>query len=137
MTQGDWKRVERWTIGAISLHSLGIAAVLLFATRWGVGFGGWENLDPAFFARQAGAFHVVVALAYWIEHRRYGGVTILVATKTIGVLFLVGIWFAEAVPWPVPVSALGDAGMGAAAWWVHRQAAVPAGASSVSKQSSS
>ena len=121
MTAGGWSRIERWTVLAISLHSLGIAVVLLFATEWGVRFGGWANLQPAFFARQAGAFHVVVALAYWIEYRRYGGVTILLTTKTIGVLFLLGIWFAETVPWPVPVSALGDAGMGIAAWWVHRQ----------------
>lgn len=114
------ERLLGWLVAAIALHSLGIAAVLLFAPDWGVRLGSFSALQPRFFARQAGAFHVVVAVVYLYEWFRYRGVTLLLITKCIAVLFLVTAPWFEPVPWPIPVSAAGDAVMAALVWTLRR-----------------
>jgi hypothetical protein len=99
-------------VALIAVHSLGVAAVLVFATEWGVRLGGWLELSPAFFARQFGVFHVAIAVAYLVEWFRYRGVTILLVAKTIGALSLLDATWRYDGPWSVPVSAAGDAAMG-------------------------
>ena len=76
-------------------------------------------MQPLFFARQAGAFHLVVSSAYLIEYFRYRGVRVMLATKAIAVVFLGVTTAIGGVPWVVPVSGLVDAAMLALAWRVH------------------
>lgn len=114
-------RLERVLVVLIALHSLCVGASLLFLTRWGVAFGGWPRLEPAFFARQAGIFHFVVAAAYLIEVFRYRGVVILLTAKATAVVFLLAMWAVDGGPWAIPLSALGDAAMGALVFGVHRR----------------
>jgi hypothetical protein len=115
------RRVEAWLINAIALHSLAVGLALLFLGRWGLALGGWSDVSPLFFARQAGVFHVVVAVGYFLEYRRYGSVYLIILAKTIAVLFLVATVWLDGAPWSVSASAVGDGLMGLAALVVHRQ----------------
>jgi hypothetical protein len=116
------RRLEGWLVVLIALHSLSVAFFLLFLTEWGVRFGGWGEASPLFFARQAGVFHVVVAVGYLIEWFRHRGVVLLVTTKAIAVLFLGAMYLIDGGPWAVPLSAAGDAAMALAVLVVHRLA---------------
>lgn len=117
---GTRLRLERWLISLIVLHSVAVGAMLVFATGWSTRFAGWPEVAPFFFPRQAGAFHFVVAFAYAYEYLRLRGVTILVLTKSVAFLFLVGAWIAGEAAWSVPFSGLSDGMMGLAALLVHR-----------------
>ncbi|MFN8588261.1 MAG: hypothetical protein U0704_10735 [Candidatus Eisenbacteria bacterium] len=101
-------------VALVVLHSaaLGLAAVV--APEWGLRFTGFGTASPMFFARQVGVFHVVVAIAYAIEWRRYRGVSILLMAKTTAVLFLALELANGPRPWIVPVSLAGDAAMAVA-----------------------
>lgn len=123
MSRGNgWARIESLLIVLIALHSAAIGVGALVMPEWGVRFGGFGTASPLFFVRQVGVFHVVAALAYLIEYERYRGVSILLSTKTIAVLFLGTMLALDRLPWIVPVSAAGDALMGIAAFIVHRRA---------------
>jgi hypothetical protein len=122
---GRLARAERALVVAIALHSLVVGLLLAFATEWGARFGGFAAVSPLFFARQAGAFHFVVAAAYVVEYFHYRGVLLLVVTKTIAVLFL-GV--SAALPdaaWVVPLSGLGDAAMAVAVVGLRRARGLP------------
>lgn len=105
-------RLLTWTVVLIALHSVGVGVVLVWATEWGVRFGGWPQLAPVFFARQFGMFHFAIAAAYLIEWFRYRGVSILVTAKVIGCASLVDAALRYGGPWSVPLSAVGDGAMG-------------------------
>ena len=116
-----WIVVEKWLIVLIALHSVAVGFFLLFLTRWGTVFGGWPDVRPLFFARQAGIFHFVVAAAYLVEWFRYRGMVILVSAKATAVAFLVAMWLVDGGPWPLLLSALGDGAMAALVLAVHRK----------------
>ncbi len=113
-------RVERALVVLIAVHSVVIGLLLLFATEWGARLGGFPALGPLFFARQAGAFHLVVATAYLVEYFRYRGVALLLITKSIAVVFLGLVSVVSDVPWLIPLSGLGDALMGGALLLLRR-----------------
>jgi hypothetical protein len=123
----SWPRLLRLLVWLIAAHSFVVGLVLLFASAWGLTLGGWTVLPPVFFPMQGGAFHLVVAIGYVTEYERHRSVTLLLIAKTIGVLFLVGVWLwsGRTLPWAVPVSAVGDAAMGLATWWISRLAVRP------------
>jgi hypothetical protein len=114
--------LETWLVVLIALHSAIVGCLLLLATRWGAAFGGWAEVEPLFFARQAGVFHIVVAIGYLLEYFRYRGIGLLLTAKCTALLFLAGSMLVEAQPWVVPLSALGDGAMALVAWIVHRRA---------------
>jgi len=114
-----WARLERWLVVLIVLHSAAVGAMLLFAAGWSTRFGGWPAVDPLFFPRQAGAFHFVVAFAYLYEYLRLRGVTILVFTKSVALVFLIAAALLGEGAWSVPFSGIGDGLMGLAALLVH------------------
>lgn len=116
----DWTGAERWLVVLIALHSYAVGLLLLFFTSWAAAFGGWGEASPLFFARQAGAFHFVVATAYLIEYFRYRGVTILIVTKAFATVFLLGLTVLDGEPWAVPLSGAGDAMMGLVVFVAHR-----------------
>lgn len=107
--------LSAWVV-LVALHSCAVGAFLLFATEWGVRFGGFGDVSPLFFAKQAGVFHFVLATAYLVERFVHGGVVILLAAKATGVVFLLAMWAAGADAWSVPLSAAGDAAMGVGAF---------------------
>ena len=106
----------------IALHSVVVGLFLVFVTSWGVAFGGWTNVHPLFFPRQAGVFHFVVAAAYLIEYFRYRGVLLIVTAKSIAVIFLVDATFRYGGPWAGPLSTAGDAAMAVVVWVVYLKA---------------
>jgi len=120
----DYRRLERWLVVLIALHSYAVGFFLLFLTRWGVTFGGWDNVTTLFFPRQAGIFHVVVATGYLIEYFRYRGVVLMVCAKFTAVVFLFAMMAVGDAPWAVPLSAIGDGLMGIVVVWIHRKANV-------------
>ena len=115
------KTHEKLLILLVSLHSAIIGVVFMFAPNWLVRFGGWEGIDPIFFGRQAGAFHLVLAIAYLIEYFSYGGIRILVSAKAFALVFLLVCTVVDHIPWAVPVSGVADGLMALFVWWVHRQ----------------
>jgi hypothetical protein len=117
------ERLERALVVLIALHSVGVGVTLLFLTEWGLRLGGWTDVHPLFFARQAGIFHFVVATGYLIEYFRYRGVVLLVTTKSFAVVFLVAMSLVENVPWLVPASAVADGLMGLVVFFVHSRVA--------------
>lgn len=111
---------ERLLIILVSLHSAIIGVVFIVAPDWLVQFGGWKGIDPIFFGRQAGAFHVVLAGAYLIEYYKYRGVIILVSAKIFAMFFLLACTVVDSLPWAVPVSGVGDALMALVLLLVHK-----------------
>ncbi len=105
----------------VALHSFAVGFFLLLATRWGARFGGFGEVQPLFFARQAGIFHFVAGTAYLIERFRYGGVTIVLVAKATAVAFLATAALAGEGAWSIPLSAAGDGLMGLAIWWLRRR----------------
>lgn len=108
----DWRRIERWLVVLIAIHSAAIGLGAIVATRWGLEFSGFAGATPLFFPRQVGIFHVLAAAAYLIEYRKYGGVTILLTAKCLAVVFLTSAMILDDLPWVVPFSAAADAAMG-------------------------
>ena len=125
-----WSGIERWLVLAIAAHSAAIGLGALVATEWGLRFGGFGTASPLFFPRQVGIFHVVVAVAYVVEHLRYRGVSIVLTTKAMAVAFLTGTMLLDSVPWIVPFSALADALMGIVVAAVHLRLRAAGGGSS-------
>jgi len=124
---GVWLRLEGWLVHLIALHSVGVGLALVFATEWGGKLGGFEQVAPLFFARQAGVFHLVVACVYVIDYRRGRGVSLLLMTKCAAVVFLFGETHLDTVPWVVPLSGLGDGLMALAVYLVRQRARVGGG----------
>jgi len=106
-----------------ALHSVGIGVGLAFLPGLAAGLGGFPPVTPVFFARQGGVFHLVLGVAYWLEHRRAGTAWLLLLAKGTATLFLGAATLGGDVPWSVPVSLLADAGMGLCAWLLRPRAA--------------
>jgi hypothetical protein len=103
-----------------------VGLFLTFGTEWGARFGGFGETRPLFFARQAGAFHFVVAIVYVVELFRYRGVLLLVLTKSTAVVFLgLTVLLVPGSPWVVPLSAAGDAAMGIVVFLLRRARGLP------------
>jgi hypothetical protein len=114
--------LERVYIVLVALHSYCVGGFLLFATRWGAEFGGWGEVQPLFFARQAGIFHFVVATGYLIEFFRYRGIALMLTAKSVAVVFLSVMGWLDGGPWAAPVSAAADGAMALIAVWLHGKA---------------
>ncbi len=114
-------RIERYIIILIALHSFAIGIVLLWAPPWGFQLAGWENVEPLFFPRQAGIFHIVLATGYLVEHFRYRGVLLLLTAKAIATVFLLSITIMGESGWVVLFSGIADALMGIVVYVIHRQ----------------
>ncbi len=117
---------ERWLISLIALHSAIIGILLMAVPQWLLRFGGWQQgIEPVFYAYQAGIFHVVLAVGYLLEHRRYRGVSFLITAKTMALAFLLVVTAVHEVPWAVPLCGLADGAMALLTWFVHRQVVRP------------
>lgn len=122
MTRARLLRAEAVLVAAVVAHSLGVGLVLVAVPSWGLRFGGWTSSQPLFFPRQAGVFHFAVAFGYALEFLRARGVTLLLFTKSLAVLFLTAATAIGSAPWLVPASAAADAAMAAAVLLLHRAA---------------
>ncbi len=116
------ERHLRWLVLLISAHSLAVGAMLMVVPHWAVRFAGWDGVEPVFFARQAGIFHVVLVSGYLIEYFRYRGILLLLTAKSLALVFLVGLSLLEPTAWAVPFSGVVDGVMGAAVWLAARRA---------------
>ncbi len=114
---------ERGLIVLVALHSLAVGGVLALFPRFALDFAGFDPATPAFFPRQAGVFHVVLAFGYLLEHFRDRGISLLLFAKAAATVFLLAATAATDAPWAIPVSGVADGLMGAAAWAVHHLAA--------------
>jgi hypothetical protein len=113
--------LSAWVV-LVALHSYTVGVFLLFATEWGARFGGFGEVSPLFFARQAGIFHFVIATAYLVERFVHGGVVIMLMAKATAVVFLSVMWALGVNAWSIPFSAAGDAAMGLATFVIARRA---------------
>lgn len=110
---------EAWLVCLIAAHSIAVGLMLLLVPLWAARLGGWQHVEPTFFVRQAGIFHLVLAMGYLIEYIRYHGVILIISAKCVAVGFLTVTALLIDLPWAVPVSAVGDAAMAALMWLVH------------------
>jgi len=110
----------------------------MLAPAWVARFGGWGEIEPLFFARQGGAFHLVVVGGYLGEWLLYRNVRLLVGTKALAFFFLGTLWLLGEPAWSVPLSALADGLMGLTAAALHRlsSGAAPASAGTAAPTSS-
>ncbi len=106
----------------VAIHSYLVGAFLLFFPGHAARFAGWGEIRPAFFGSQAGAFHLVLATGYLLEHFRYRGISLILVGKAVAAAFLVAWTAAGEVPWAVPFSGAADAAMGLVVWGAHRAA---------------
>jgi len=111
---------ERLLIFLISLHSIIVGLMLLFAADWAVRFAGWAGADPIFFIWQAGAFHFVLATGYLMEYSRSQTISLLLIAKTFAFVFLLGGSLLTQTPWSVWFSGFADGAMALTAFLVHR-----------------
>jgi len=111
---------ERILVFLISLHSIIVGLMLLFAADWAVRFAGWAGADPVFFIWQAGAFHFVLATGYLLEYSRSQTISLLLVAKTVAFVFLLGGSLLVETPWSVWFSGFADGAMALTAFLVHR-----------------
>ncbi len=111
---------ERILIFLISLHSIIVGLMLLFAADWAIRFAGWAGADPIFFIWQAGAFHFVLATGYLLEYSRSQTISLLLVAKTFAFVFLIGGSLLAETPWSVWFSGFADGAMALTAFLVHR-----------------
>ena len=117
------KRLEALGVFLISLHSLIIGLMLIFASQWVLNFAGWAHVDHLFFPRQSGAFHIILALGYFWEYRSHGTIRLLLLAKATAVIFLL-IMSPWREAWSVPFSGVFDGLMLVGMAWIHRMVAV-------------
>jgi len=123
-----WARVERILVVLVALHTFAVGTGLFVVPAWALRFGGWRELPPLFFPRQAGVFHFVVGIGYLVEYFRFRSVALLLTAKSLAVVFLIGAAVLAQVPWFVPFAGVADGAMAVAVWYVHRRAtATPTG----------
>lgn len=115
------ERHEWLLITLVALHSAIIGMVFIIAPNFTMQFGGWERIDPVFFGRQAGAFHIVLAAGYLMEFATYRGVRLILIAKSFAFVFLLVYTIIDPLPWAVPASGVIDGLMALVVWWVHRQ----------------
>ena len=115
------ERHEWLLITLVALHSAIIGVVFILAPNFTMQFGGWERIDPVFFGRQAGAFHIVLAAGYLMEFAKYRGVRLILIAKSFAFVFLLVYTIIDPLPWAVPASGVIDGLMALVVWWVHRQ----------------
>jgi len=109
-------RLRRAFVALAALHSLAIGLALAFLPDLAAPLGGFPQVRPLFFARQGGAFHVVLGLAYWLEHRVHGTVWLLMLAKATATILLGAATLGGEAAWSVPFSLLGDATLGLCAF---------------------
>jgi len=114
------ERHERLLIAFVALHSAVVGLLLIFAPGLAAQLGGWERIDPAFFGRQAGAFHIVLAIGYLVEFARHRSISLILIAKTFAFAFLMVHAVLDPLPWAVPTSGVLDGLMALVVWWVHR-----------------
>ncbi len=115
------ERHEWLLITLVALHSAIIGVVFIIAPNFTMQFGGWERIEPVFFGRQAGAFHIVLAAGYLMEFAKYRGVRLILIAKSFAFFFLLVYTIIDPLPWAVPASGVIDGLMALVVWWVHRQ----------------
>lgn len=115
-------KLEARLVLLIAAHSAAVGCALLFAPACSGEFGGWGEVAPLFFVRQAGVFHIVVAIGYLLEYSRSRGVSFLLATKTIAFAFLATMSLVGETTWAVPVSGLADGLMALGVGLTHKLA---------------
>jgi len=108
----------------VAAHSLAIGLGLALAPDLATRLAGFGPVQPVFFARQAGAFHLALGIGYLLEARR-GSVALMVAAKGVATAFLGWSVLGGGAPWSVPVSGAADALMAVGALWLHRRARPP------------
>ncbi len=119
-------KLEHWLIILIGLHSFAVGLALMLAPLWVAGFFGWGEVTPPFFARQAGIFHIVLAVGYVLEYSRHRSISLLIMAKAVAFVFLLSVTFISGSPWVVPFSGVADGLMGLVAYLVRRRAALEA-----------
>ncbi len=119
-----WRRLEGVGVFLVALHSFVIGIMLMFTTAWVLDFAGWVEISNLFFPRQSGAFHVIMALGYFLEYRAQGTIRLMLLAKGTAVVFLL-ILSPWKEAWSVPFSGIFDGLMLVGMAFIHRMAGRP------------
>lgn len=120
-----WRRLEGVGVFLVALHSFVIGIMLMFATAWILDFAGWAEISNLFFPRQSGAFHVIMAVGYFLEYRASGTIRLMLLAKGTAVVFLL-IMSPWKEAWSVPFSGIFDGLILVGMAFIHRMAGRPA-----------
>ncbi len=119
-----WRRLEGVGVFLVALHSFVIGIMLIFATAWILDFAGWDEISNLFFPRQSGAFHVIMAVGYFLEYRANGTIRLMLLAKGTAVVFLL-IMSPWKEAWSVPFSGIFDGLMLVGMAFIHKMAGRP------------
>jgi hypothetical protein len=123
-------KLEWWLVLLIALHTYGIGIALLAFPEWALRFGGWQTIPPLFFPRQAGVFHLVLGTGYLFEYLRLRSVSLLLAAKACGAIFLLAATMLASLPWFVTFAGVVDGLMGLAVLVLRRETSAASAAAS-------
>jgi hypothetical protein len=113
-----------WLLAAVALHSIVLGIVMLAAPFEFLSLFGWEVGGPRFFPAQSGLFLLILGAAYAGAIVNRSLVWIVILSKGLALMFLVGETMAGHSPPVVYVTAGIDGAMGAAVailWWRERR----------------
>jgi len=82
------RRLEKFVIGAVALHSMALGGLILICPVGTLGLAGFDCDGSSFFIAQAGVFLLILGGAYLaaVWHRPFAW--LLVASKATAVVFL-------------------------------------------------
>lgn len=115
-----WRKLEGVGVYLVALHSFLIGVMLVFATAWVLDFAGFK-VSCTFFPRQSGAFHIILAVGYFLEYRAYRTIRLMLLAKATAVVFLL-IMSPWKEAWSVPFSGIFDGLMLVGMAFIHRMA---------------
>jgi uncharacterized membrane protein YwzB len=101
-------------LAVVALHSIVLGVVMLAAPFWMLANFGWEPAGTRFFPAQSGLFLLILGIVYAAAVRDHRLVWIVVLSKAMAVVFLVGEALGGSCPPVVYVTAAIDGLMGLA-----------------------
>ena len=98
-----------------ALHSLAVAlGLMFFPSEYFILFG-FENCQFSFFKVQAGVFHLVMAVAYYLGSQKLDEshflILFIISAKFIAFIFLILFYLLIEPVWTILVSGFGDGAM--------------------------
>lgn len=111
------ERGYRWVVAAVALHSVLLGVLMLAMPLRLLALVGWSYEGSRFFPAQSGLFLLILGVVYAAAIWRRSLVPVIVMSKAMAVVFLVGETIAGQCPPIVYATAAGDATMAALVLW--------------------
>jgi hypothetical protein len=111
----------RFVLTICALHSIGVFLGLVILSAAQITWFGFPNSECVFFQKQAGVFHLVMSILYFMAIRQSALIPFIVIAKSIAVLFLIVSFFWIATSWMIVFSACVDAAFAVSIYILYKQ----------------